>query len=253
MSATVSEAVTVLKRTHVRYFVVFLLFLITTVNHADRAALSIAGPHVSKDLGLGPVALGYAFSAFGWSYAAAQIPGGWLLDKFGSKIIYTFSIMLWSIFTLMQGWIGFFDGAAAVLVLFALRLLVGLAEAPSFPGNARIVSAWFPGNERGTASAFFNSGQYFATVLFTPLMAWITHDSGWHAMFFVMGGVGVVFGLIWIKTIKDPKDHPAVNTAELDYISQGGGLIGLDQTKSVITGPRWSDLKELLRLQTHDQ
>jgi ACS family glucarate transporter-like MFS transporter len=83
-------------------------------------------------------------------------------------------------------------------------------------------------------------------VLFTPLMAWITHDYGWHAMFFVMGGIGIVFGLIGIKTIKDPKDHPALNKAELDYISQGGALVGLDQTKSVITGPKWSDLKELL-------
>ena len=68
---------------------------------------------------------------------------------------------------------------SALVEQHGLRLLVGLAEAPSFPANARIVSAWFPGNERGTASAFFNSAQYFATVLSAPFMGWIAHDFGW--------------------------------------------------------------------------
>src|SRR3954470_153554 len=102
----------------------------------------------------------YVFSAFGWSYVAAQIPGGWMLDRFGSKTIYFWSIFIWSLFTLLQGSVGILGaGAVAVTALFALRLLVGLAEAPSFPANGRIVAAWFPANERGTASAIFNSAQ----------------------------------------------------------------------------------------------
>ena len=101
------------------------------------------------------------FSAFGWSYVAAQVPGGWLLDRYGSKWVYACSILIWSVFTLLQGWVGFFAAGTAIALLFALRFMVGLAEAPSFPANARIVAAWFPGKERGTASAFFNSGQYF--------------------------------------------------------------------------------------------
>lgn len=246
MSAVVCVAEA--KRSRARLFIVTMLFLVTTVNYADRATLSIAGPALSKELHLDPIALGYIFSAFGWSYVVAQVPGGWLLDRFGSRWVYAFSIMIWSLFTLMQGWVGFLGGAAAVGVLFTLRLMVGFAEAPSFPANARIVAAWFPGNERGTASAFFNSGQYFATVIFAPLMGWIAHDFGWRYVFFVMGGLGVLVGLVWIKTMYGPKEHPGINEAEFDYISQGGALVDMDAPKDAKadSGPKWDHIRQLL-------
>ena len=134
-----------------------MLFVVSAVNYADRAALSIAGSEVSKQLGLSKVVMGYAFSAFGWAYVIGQIPGGWLLDRFGSKRVYLWSIITWSVFTFLQGFIVYFEGAAAVVVLFGLRFMLGLAEAPSFPGNGRIVAAWFPTAERGTASAILTS------------------------------------------------------------------------------------------------
>jgi ACS family glucarate transporter-like MFS transporter len=139
MSAIVSAVDA--RRSRVRLFIVTMLFLVTTVNYADRATLSIAGSALSKELNLDAVAMGYVFSAFGWSYVIAQVPGGWLLDRFGSRSVYAVSIIIWSVFTMMQGLIGFFSGAAAVFALFALRFLVGFAEAPSFPANARIVAA----------------------------------------------------------------------------------------------------------------
>ena len=247
MSAIVSTAE--LRRSRVRLLIVTMLFLVTTVNYADRATLSIAGPALSKELHLDPVAMGYVFSAFGWSYVLAQVPGGWLLDRFGSRWVYACSIVVWSIFTLMQGWIGFFSGGAAIVALFALRFLVGLAEAPSFPANARIVAAWFPSNERGTASAFFNSGQYFATVIFAPLMGWIAHEFGWRHVFTVMGALGILMGLVWIKTMYGPKVHPGVNEAELDYIKEGGALVdmeGAQDGKTASGGPTWSHIGQLL-------
>ena len=124
--------------------------------------------------------------------------------------------------------------------------MVGLAEAPSFPANARIVAAWFPSNERGTASAFFNSGQYFATVIFAPLMGWIAHDFGWRYVFFAMGGLGLVMGLVWIQTIQGPKDHPGVNAIEFDYIKQGGALVDMDAAQGAVSGPRWDHIRQLL-------
>ena len=142
-----------------RWSILAILFIVTTVNYADRASISIAGPEIRKALGLSPVEMGFVFSAFAWSYVAAQLPGGWLLDRFGSKITYFFSIFLWSLFTLLTGGVGFLTGAAAVGTLFVLRFLVGAAEAPSFPGNSRITSAWFPTHERGLASALVNSAQ----------------------------------------------------------------------------------------------
>ena len=237
------------KATRVRWGILAILFIITTINYADRATISIAGPELKKLLGLSAVQMGFVFSAFAWSYVLAQLPGGWLLDRFGSKITYFFSIFLWSLFTVMMGWVGFFTGASAVVVLFALRLLVGAAEAPSFPGNSRITSAWFPTAERGTAAAIFNSAQYFATVLFAPLMGWLVHTYGWQSVFYVMGGLGIVMAFVWTKTIYGPKDHPRINQAELAYIESGGGLVDIEttvkggSTRKVAT---WSTIKELL-------
>src|SRR4051795_7119697 len=202
-------------RTRTRFTIVAMLFAVTMVNYADRATISIAGPALSKDLGLSPVQMGYVFSAFGWSYVAAQIPGGWMLDRFGSKSVYFWSIFIWSLFTLLQGSVGVLGaGAVAVTALFALRLLVGLAEAPSFPANGRIVAAWFPANERGTASAIFNSAQYFATALFAPIMGWLVYAYGWPSVFYFMGALGILVSFVWLKTVYSPKDHPSLKPGQ---------------------------------------
>src|SRR3954469_10882673 len=126
----------------IRFTIVAMLFAVTLVNYADRAVLAIAGPALPKDLGITPVQMGLVFSAFGWSYVIGQIPGGWLLDRFGSKLVYFGSIFFWSFFTLLVGAVWAGGAALAVYVLFLLRFMVGLAEAPSFPANSRIVAAW---------------------------------------------------------------------------------------------------------------
>jgi len=220
--------------TRVRFGIVAMLFVVTAVNYADRATLSIAGPALSKELNISSVMMGFVFSAFGWSYVIGQLPGGWLLDRFGSKVVYFFSIFIWSLFTLLQGGVTFFTATAAtaVTVLFALRFLVGLSEAPSFPANGRIVAAWFPANERGTASAVFNSAQYFATVLFAPIMGWITHNYGWPYVFYFMGSVGIVVALVWLKVIHSPREHPRISRSEIDYLEAGGALVDMDKRKA---------------------
>ncbi|WP_213881766.1 MFS transporter [Pseudomonas sp. dw_358] len=236
-----------IKKTHVRYLILFMLFLVTTINYADRATISIAGSSLQKDLGIDAITLGFIFSAFGWAYVIGQIPGGWLLDRFGSKKVYFFSIFIWSLFTVLQGFVGYMPAANAVLTLFMLRFLVGFAEAPAFPGNARIVAAWFPTAERGTASAIFNSAQYFATVLFAPLMGWIVHAFGWEHVFIVMGSIGIVFSLFWLKFIHNPGDHPQISPAELSLIADNGGVIDMDKgRKSGAAGPKWGYIRQLL-------
>jgi ACS family glucarate transporter-like MFS transporter len=246
---TVKAHSTAKVQTRTRWMILAMLFAITTINYADRATISIAAPGIKKDLGLDAVQMGFVFSAFAWSYVVAQLPGGWLLDRFGSKITYFFSIFLWSVFTMMTGAAGFVAGGAAVTLLFALRLLVGAAEAPSFPGNSRIASSWFPTNERGLAAAIFNSAQYFATVLFAPIMGALVHSYGWHSVFYVMGGLGILMSLVWLKTIYGPKDHPGVSASELQYIQEGGALVDLDgaqQAKAPKQVNTLAAIKELL-------
>jgi ACS family glucarate transporter-like MFS transporter len=193
--------------------------------------------------------VGYIFSAFGWSYVIGQLPGGWILDRFGSKWVYAASITLWSAFTVLQGAVGFLAGGAAVALLFTLRFLVGLAEAPSFPANARVVAAWFPTTERGFASSAFNSAQYFATVLFAPFMAWIVHDYGWRNVFWIMGAIGFGAALIWINAMHAPRRHPWVRKGEIDYLVEGGALVDMDDAPPAAraaAGPSWAAIGQLL-------
>jgi ACS family glucarate transporter-like MFS transporter len=237
------------KRTNVRYWIVVMLFIVTAFNYGDRATLSIAGASMTKDLGLDSVGMGYVFSAFSWAYVIGQIPGGWLLDKFGSKKVYFFSILTWSIFTLLQGFVDLFSTATAISALFLLRFMVGLCESPSFPGNSRIVAAWFPAQERGTAVSIFNSAQYFATVIFAPIMGWLTHAVGWSHVFFFMGGLGILLSFVWLKVIKNPTEHPSMNRAELEYIEKGGALTNMDHqgAKTQLAISKWDAIKQLMK------
>lgn len=232
--------------TRTRYKIIALIFLVTTLNYADRATFSIAGSAAAKELSLTPVATGYVLSAFAWAYALAQIPGGALLDRFGTKRIYTIAIAIWSVLTAAQALVGIVPGVSALAGLFTLRFLVGLAEAPSFPGNARLVAAWFPGAERGTASAIFNSAQYFALVAFGPVMGWMVHEHGWRSVFWMMGVVGVIAALIFAKMIHGPDRHPGVNHAELNLIRDGGGQISLESSSGQSLAFNWANIRPLL-------
>ncbi len=236
------------ERTRTRYFVLFMLFAVSVVNYADRSTLSIAGTQVAKDFTLSPVAMGFVFSAFGWTYAVGQIPGGWLLDRYGSKLVYGLSLFGWSLITFLQGSSGIFGIGLAVYVLFTLRFFLGLVESPAFPANGRIVAAWFPTAERGMATAVFNSAQYFATVLFAPIMGWIVERFGWRYVFYFMGAIGFLVTIVWFKVIHSPRRNPRVSPTELDYIQRGGALVDIDDTKTAkdSSGPRWSDFKDLL-------
>ncbi|BFG73450.1 glucarate transporter GudP [Paraburkholderia terrae] len=235
--------------TRVRYVILLLIFAITTFNYADRATLSVTGSAMRAEFGFDAIRMGYIFSAFSWAYVLSQVPAGWLLDRFGARRVYAASIFLWSLFTLLQSTIGVLgSGAAAVTALFVLRFVMGAAEAPAFPANAKVVASWFPTKERGTASAIFNSAQYFAAVIFTPLMAWLTHAFGWHHVYIVMGVAGFLLALTWLKVMKNPASHPGVNRSELEHIEQGGGLIHGHQTAADSRGghARWSVMRQLL-------
>ncbi len=214
--------------THVRYLIVLMLFVASTFSYGDRVLLSIAAPDLSRDLHLDPLRLGYLLSAFSWAYVCAQLPAGGLLDRFGSKRVYGIAIVSWSLCAFVAGLTGYLPASIAFLALFAARFLSGLAQAPVFPGNGRIVATWFPASERGRASAIFNSSQYFSLVLFAPIMGWLAHAFGWKQCFWFGGAVGLGLAVVWFRTVHGVKAHPRINEAELHYIESGGGLASLD-------------------------
>ncbi|WP_392552622.1 MFS transporter [Orbus wheelerorum] len=244
----ISNKIKLQKKSNARWMIVVFLFIVTAVNYGDRATLGIAGKAMQGELGFNAADMGWVMSSFGIAYVIGQLPGGWLLDRFGSKRVYFLSIAFWSIFTLLQGTVHFFIGAWAIIMLFTFRFLMGFAEAPSFPGNSRITAAWFPAKERATAVAIFNSAQYFATVIFAPIMGWLTHEYGWQSVFFFMGGVGIIVSVATLLVIRNPKDHPWANEAEVQYIKEGGALIDMDQKKDngKKQGPKLSYLTQLV-------
>lgn len=235
-------------KNYVRYFIVFMLFFVSSINYADRATLAMTKSGLCADLALDGKWFGWLMSAWGWSYVIAQLPAGWLLDRFGSKRVYGAALFLWSGLIFLMGFTGFLHGRLAFVVLFALFFFAGFSFAPAFPGNGRFVAAWFPTKERGTASSIFNASQYFSLVLFAPLMGWIMGQFGWHYVFWTMGALGILLTPLWFKMIYSPKEHPGVTPAELDHIERGGGLVNMDlgAKAGARFNVKWSHVRQLL-------
>jgi len=204
-------------RTRSRLWVLALVTTGTLINYLDRTVISVAAPLLSEDLGLHAGLMGIALSAFGWTYALAQIPGGILLDRIGVRLTYFLSITLWSLCTAVTGL------AAGLASLVAGRLALGIAEAPAFPCNSRVLSVWFPQHERARATGTYCVGQYFGLAFLSPVLFWMSAELGWRWLFGLVGVAGVLFGLSWLALYRDPHVSSA-NQAELDYIAAGGGL-----------------------------
>jgi MFS transporter, ACS family, D-galactonate transporter len=195
-----------------------LVLIATIINYVARVNISVAAPFMSKDLGIDKVQLGFIFSAFSWTYAFALLPGGYFVDRLGSRLMYGISLIFWSLATALQG------VASGFTSLFAFRLGVGLMEGPAFPANTRAVTMWFPQQERSLATSIFLIGQYVSTAMFAAPLLWLTVTSGWRPMFYLTGGLGIAFGFVWLWLYRDPMQSRRANEAELRYIEEGGGL-----------------------------
>jgi MFS transporter, ACS family, D-galactonate transporter len=244
-ASTANAAATGARRSKVRYRILALLAVGTMINYLDRTVLGIAAPQLTKELGINAALMGLMFSVFSWSYVASQIPGGLFLDRFGSKVTYFLSMTFWSLCTLAQGLVH------GIAPLFAFRLGLGVAESPCFPTNSRVVATWFPQSERAMATGTYTVGEYIGLAFFSPFLFALMGAFGWRSLFYVVGAVGLVFGLVWWFCYREPRDHPAANAAELDYIEAGGGLThrknSVDETKPQSSGFEWRTIGQLLK------
>lgn len=230
-----------MKPTKIRYRVLAFIFINVVINYMDRSNISVAASALKEDLNFSSIELGLIFSAFGWTYAALQIPGGILVDRFGPRLVYAISLVSWSLATFFQGFSKGFAG------LFSLRLATGAFEAPAFPTNNRVVTSWFPNHERASAIGTYTSGQFIGLAFLTPLLAAIQYYIGWRGLFFVTGSIGLIWGFVWYRFYRDPSKHSQVNQSELDLIENGGGLInaGDTGTENGQSKFEWSNLKEV--------
>ena len=225
-------------RTHVRWFPILAMIAFgTMLNYLDRTVLGIAAPSLTKDLGLTAGMMGIAFSAFSWSYALLQIPGGLALDRFGTRTTYFVALLGWSGFTAAMG------GVRSLTGLVLTRIGVGTFEAPCFPANSRILASWFPQRERARANSIYSVGQYAGIGFLSVPLFWITQTFGWRGLFLIVGAVGIAFAFLWRAVYRDPSQSRLVNGAEQRYIEADGG--------GEYSGPplrfQWRQVRTLLR------
>ncbi len=218
---------------HRRFVVLALITIVLALSTGDRATLSVAAPALSQELGIGPLQMGWLFSAFSWSYFLAQLPAGYLVDRIGARIAILVAVASWSIATVAISGVGYV--AAPVIAIYVLRILLGVLEAPVTPACARIIAAWFPPDERGVAGAIFNSAQYLSLAVFTPLMGFLFHAVGWEAIFSVMGALGVAFAVLWAVQYQSPNRDTRLSVAELEDITARGALTRLTESLKAAT------------------
>lgn len=210
------------KPTKRRYITLLMIFFTVVICYVDRANLAVASAHIQQEFGISKTQMGYIFSAFAWTYTLSQIPGGWFLDRVGSRLTYFIAILGWSIATLLQ----VFAGGLASLI--GLRAVTGMFEAPAFPTNNRMVTSWFPERERASAVGFYTSGQFVGLAFLTPLLIWIQEILSWHWVFLITGGIGILWSLVWFFVYQSPRKSKGINAAELEYIRAGGGMVDGD-------------------------
>src|SRR6201996_6271026 len=213
-----------LEPTRHRYVVMLMIFVCVVITFLDRSNISITAPLMRKELGLSTVQMGWILSAFGWTYAFGQMPGGFLVDRIRPRVFYPLVLILWSVATLCLGLVGSF------VALFAIRLLIGALEAPSYSINNQVVTSWFPDRERAGAIGFYTSAQFIGLAFLQPLLLNLEAVHGWRSVFFTTGLGGLVWGLVWWLCYRNPRDSRA-NQAEVELIESGGGLVDLGSAK----------------------
>lgn len=222
-----------------RYVILALVFVNIVINYMDRTNVSIAMPELSKELNLSTVQQGLIFSAFGWIYAAMQVPGGIMLDKFGSRIMYFISLFGWSLMTIFQAATHSFGQ------LLGLRLGVGFFESPVMPANNRAISYWFPEDERGTAIGIYSSAQFLGLAFSMPILYLIHNSIGWRGLFIVTGVIGIVWSFVWYVLYSDPQKNKWVSQYELDYIKERGAVFETEVSEKKKSKLTKGNLKKL--------
>ena len=207
--------------TRIRYFLAFWLFVLSGVAFLDRTNISIAGLEISREYGLGNQRLGWIFSAFLIGYAGFQLPAGWLAARFGPRKVLTLGVLWWGIATALTALLP--TGIShAVLLLIAIRFVLGAGEAVIYPGANQFVARWVPLEERGVINGLIFAGVGAGSGLTPPLLTWFITNQGWRAAFWFSAIVGVIAGAVWWYAARDtPEEHPAVSPAELRQIRDG--------------------------------
>jgi MFS transporter, ACS family, glucarate transporter len=208
-------------RTHVRWSLIFWLFMLSAVAFLDRVNISIAGGSLAAAYHLSNVQLGWVFSSFLAGYAIFQTPGGRLADRLGPRRVLAGGVIWWGIFTALTASVPS-QITGALWLFVSARFLLGAGEAVMYPASNQFVARWIPVQERGIANGWIFAGVGAGAGLSPPLITYIMLHYGWRASFWICAVIGLLAGLIWFIWAKDdPGQHSSVSASELEYIRQG--------------------------------
>lgn len=199
---------------NIRWKIGGLMFMGIVINYMDRVNISHAIVLIAEDLHLSALQQGVIMSSFSWGYVVFMLMGGWLVDRYGPRLMNSLACLAWSIFTALGALTGGF------LPFLVSRFLIGAGEAPIFPGNARVVRTWFPLNERGRATALFDVGSYVGSALIAPIIIVLMLNFGWRPAFIICAVFGVIWSAVWFFYYREPEQHKSVSSRELAYINK---------------------------------
>lgn len=199
-------------RSHQRWCVVALLFVVAAVNNLDRQALSVLAGTLKKELGFGNVEYSYITSAFLAAYALGYAFCGRLIDRWGVKLALAAALAFWSLAGMLHA------GALGWLSLACFRFLLGLGESFNSPAGVKAIAEWIPPRERGLSMAVFSNGNIFGAILAPPLVSFLAIRFGWQWGFIGTGLAGFALLILWWRFYDHPDQHRSVTPAERTYI-----------------------------------
>ena len=202
------------RSSHYRWLITSLIFFITLINFIDRSAISFVIEPLKEEFHFTDTQFGMILSAFGIGYLMLTGVGGWLVDKFGPRIMWPLAAIAWSIC------VGFLGFAAGFWSFITMRFFLGITEGPHFPAMTRSISNWIPPKERATALSIGLVAVPLSSVIGAPITSYLVSDFGWRTMFFSISTIGILWGAIWYYLFRDkPKDSPFVSEQELSLIN----------------------------------
>ncbi|WP_413724075.1 MFS transporter [Sodalis sp. RH16] len=219
------------KPTHFRWVIFTTMFFLLAVNLMDRITLSIGMPYIKEEFSLSPTMQGLILSSFFWTYALLQVPGGWMLDRFGPRKVITGALIGWGFF---QAIIGLATGGISLIIA---RLGLGAMETPVSPSGAKLSSTWLTQSERGRGAVIMDAGSPLGVAVGGIVVAHliVLFDS-WRITFVIVGLFTMLLGAVAWRILRDrPSQHAKVDKEELAYITAGNIVAGDDPNDTTPT------------------
>ncbi|RFZ84831.1 MFS transporter [Mucilaginibacter terrenus] len=228
------------QKTNYRWIVVVLLFFATTINYLDRQVIGLLKPTLEKQFNWTEEDYSRIVMAFQAFYAMGLLAFGGVIDKLGTKLGYTVSLIVWSVAAMAHALVKSTFGFGAV------RAALGAGESGNFPAAIKVVAEWFPKRERALATGIFNSGANIGAVVAPVMVPWILGVYNWQMAFIITGAIGFVWLVFWVIFYEIPSRHKKINPAEYEYIHSDAA----DETNDNTSTEKTSWLRLLVIRQT---